>query len=95
VTASQDRRLPSNDVDDVEDGYPSLEAFGDGGGPHTWETSDPPPEPEPKIEESEEEGLLLRERLARAGAGRKRPQLRVISAAPRPGRSSSRNRSTA
>jgi hypothetical protein len=75
VTASQDRRLPSNDVDDVddvEDGYPSLEAFGDGGGPHTWETSGSPPEPEPKIEESEEEGLLLRERLARTGAGRKR-----------------------
>jgi len=41
-------------------------------GPHTWETSGPPPEPERKIDEPEEEGLSLRERLARAAAGRKR-----------------------
>ena len=31
----------------------------------------PPPEPEPKIEEPEEEGLSLRERLARAAAGKR------------------------
>ena len=71
VTASDEGRLPSEDVDDVEDGYPSLEAFGDGGAPHTWETTGPPPEPEPTVE-PEEEGLSLRERLARAAAGRKR-----------------------
>ena len=67
-------------------------------GPHTWETSGPPPEPERKIEEPEEEGLSLRERLARAAAGRGGPQasqLRVRSAAPRFGRSSSRSKSTA
>ena len=50
VTASDEGRLPSEDVDDVEDGYPSLEAFGDGGAPHTWETTGPPPEPEPTVE---------------------------------------------
>ena len=75
VTASDDGRPPSDDVDDladVDDGYPSLEAFGDGGAPHTWETTGPPPEPEPTVEEPEEEGLSLRERLARAAAGRKR-----------------------
>ena len=64
--------VSANDVDETDDGYPSLEAFGDGGAPHTWETSVPPPEPEPKIEEPEGEGLWLRERLARAAAGRKR-----------------------
>ena len=72
VTASEGGRPPSRDVDDDDDGYPSLEAFGDGGAPHTWETNTPPPEPEPKVEEPEEEGLSLRERLARAAAGRKR-----------------------
>ena len=57
--------------DDEGDGYPSLEAFGDGGAPHTWETTSLPPEPETRGSHPEE-GLSLRERLARAAAGRKR-----------------------
>jgi hypothetical protein len=61
----------ANDVDETDDGYASLEHSGTAG-PHTWETSGPPPELERKIEEPEEEGLSLRERLARAAAGRKR-----------------------
>lgn len=57
---------------DVDDPYPSVEAFGDGGSPHTWETTKLDPEPEASEEEAPAEGLSLRERLARAAAGRKR-----------------------
>jgi hypothetical protein len=55
----------------VDDPIPSLGAFGEGGSPHTWETTNLDPEPE-AAEEAPEEGLSLRERLARAAAGRKR-----------------------
>ena len=71
MTASDEGRVPSQDVDDVLRTDTPLEAFGDGGSPHTWETSGPPPEPETTVE-PEEKGLSLRERLACTAAGRKR-----------------------
>jgi hypothetical protein len=70
VTASDEGRLPSQDVDDVEDGYP-LEAFGNLGSPHTLGNLRPAARTRADVE-PEEEGLSLRERLARAGARRKR-----------------------
>jgi hypothetical protein len=57
-------------TEDTDDMYPSLEAFGEGGSPHTWETTKPGPEPE--VEEPAAEGLSLRERLSRAAAARRR-----------------------
>jgi len=68
VVASEGDLSFSQDVDET---YPSVEAFGDGGSPHTWETTNLDPEPE-AAEEPPAEGLSLRERLARAAAGRKR-----------------------